>query len=114
MSQHIHLTKTGHCTCTNETSNTTKFIDHAMNFSLETYSHLSHLRFRGMVRGRPSTRSTASPGPRSGSPERSQSRDDDFLGENARIGEVVGLFEAFAFKPVDAEDGFVPIQKVPV
>jgi len=27
---------------------------------------------------------------------------------------VVGLFEAFAFKPVDAEDGFVPIQKVPV
>jgi hypothetical protein len=32
-----------------------------------------------------------------GRPERSESRDDDFLGEN--IGEIVGLFETFVSEP---------------
>src|SRR5438309_10851385 len=108
MSQHIHLTKTGHCTCTNETSNTTKFIDHAMNFSLETYSHLSHLRFRGMVRGRPSTRSTASPGPGSGTLDRSQPRADDFLGEKPRIGDGCRTLRGFRLYPGRDGGGFVP------
>src|SRR5438132_14268666 len=95
MSQLIQRTHVEPFTRTRETSNTAKFIDQGRKFSLETYSRLSRLGFRGMVRGRPSTRSTASPGPASGSPERSQSRDDDFLGENARIGEGCRTLRGF-------------------
>jgi hypothetical protein len=32
---------------------------------------------------------------------------DDFLGENVGIGKVVGIFEAFASEPKDADAGFV-------
>jgi hypothetical protein len=41
-----------------------------------------------------------------GRPEREESRDDDFLGENTGIGEIVG-FEAFVSEPEDIEAGFV-------
>jgi hypothetical protein len=34
-----------------------------------------------------------------GRPEQNESMDDDFLGEDVGIGEIVGFFEAFASKP---------------
>jgi hypothetical protein len=47
------------------------------------------LRFRGIVRGRFEVL-------------------DDFLGENIRVGEVVGLFETFVSEP-DIETGLVTV-----
>jgi len=44
-----------------------------------------------------------------GRPERNESKDDDFLGENVGVGEVVGFFEAFISQPEDIEAGFVAI-----
>jgi hypothetical protein len=50
----------------------------------------------------PSTRSTRWPWVLArGRPERSESRDDDFLGENVGIGKIVGVFDAFVSKPED-------------
>jgi hypothetical protein len=52
----------------------------------------------------PSTRSTGWPWVLArGRPERSESRDDDFLGEYIGIGKVVGVFKAFISKPEDVE-----------
>ena len=36
---------------------------------------------------------------------------DDFLGENIRIGEVVGLFEALVSEPEDIEASFVAVDE---
>ena len=48
----------------------------------------------------PSTRSTGWPWVLArGRPERSESRDDDFLGEDVGIGEIVGVFKAGVFVP---------------
>jgi len=41
-----------------------------------------------------------------GRPERSKSRDDDFLGENVGIGKIVRIFEAFVAEPEDIKSGF--------
>jgi hypothetical protein len=41
-----------------------------------------------------------------GRPERSESRDNDPLGKNVGIAEIVALFEAFVSKPEDLETGF--------
>jgi len=55
----------------------------------------------------PSTRSTGGPSVLArGRPERSESRDDDFLGENVGIGEIIGFFKAFVSEPNDVEAGF--------
>jgi len=35
---------------------------------------------------------------------------DDFLGENVRVGEIVGVFEAFVSEPEDVEAGFAVIE----
>ena len=45
-------------------------------------------------------------------PERSEPRDDDFLGKDVGIGKVVGLFEAFVPEPGDVEAGFVANRKI--
>jgi hypothetical protein len=59
----------------------------------------------------PSTLATASPSALArGRPERSESRDDDFLGENVRVGEIVGVVEVFVCEPEDIEAGFVVIE----
>ena len=52
-------------------------------------------------------------GPGSGSSRarRNESRDDDLLGENVGIGEVVGFIEAFVSEPEDIEAGFVAVAK---
>jgi hypothetical protein len=39
---------------------------------------------------------------------------DDFLGENVRIGEIVGFFEAFVSQPEDIEAGFVAVNELVV
>ena len=44
-----------------------------------------------------------------GRPEREESRDDDFLGENVEIGKIVGFFQAFVSEPEDVEAGFVAV-----
>jgi hypothetical protein len=36
---------------------------------------------------------------------------DDFLSENVRVSEVVGLFEAFVAQPEDIEAGFIAINE---
>jgi hypothetical protein len=61
--------------------------------------------FEGAPRHGPRLR----PGPGSESPERSQSRDDDFLGEDIGIREIVGLFQAFVSEPEDVEAGFITL-----
>jgi len=58
----------------------------------------------------PSTQDTAWPYAR-GRPEQNESRDDDPLGENVGIAEIVGLFEAFVFEPEDVEARFVAVEK---
>jgi hypothetical protein len=44
-----------------------------------------------------------------GHPERSESGDDDFLGEDVWIREVVGFFQAFASEPEDIEARLVAV-----
>jgi len=34
---------------------------------------------------------------------------NDFLGENVRIGEIVGFFQAFVSEPEDVEAGFITL-----
>jgi hypothetical protein len=46
-----------------------------------------------------------------GRPERSESRDDDFLGQHVGIMRVVGFFEAFVSEQEDVEAGFVAIMR---
>ena len=59
----------------------------------------------------PSTRSTGWPWVLArGRPERSESRDDDLLGENVGIGKIVGLFEALVSEPEDVEAGLVAVR----
>jgi len=36
---------------------------------------------------------------------------DDFLGEDIRIGEIVGFFEAIVSEPEDVEAGLVAVDK---
>jgi hypothetical protein len=54
-----------------------------------------------------------------GRPERSESRDDDFLGENVGIGKIVGFFQAFISGPENvkahlvAVDKFLAIENIP-
>jgi len=43
--------------------------------------------------------------------ERVHSRDDDLLGENIRIGKIVGFFQAFISEPEDVGAGFVAVHR---
>ncbi|HJX10029.1 MAG TPA: hypothetical protein VJ733_05960 [Candidatus Binatia bacterium] len=36
---------------------------------------------------------------------------DDFLGENVRVGEIVGVFEAFVSEPEDVEAGIIRLMR---
>jgi len=58
----------------------------------------------------PSTPATAWPlALARGRPERSESRDDEFLGKNLGIGKIVGFFAAFVSEPEDVEARFVAV-----
>ena len=59
----------------------------------------------------PPTLATAWRVPWLGVVERSESRDDDFLGQHVRIRRVVGFFEAFVSEQEDVEAGFVAIMR---
>ena len=60
----------------------------------------------------PSTRSTGWPWVLArGRPERSESRDDNFLSENVGIRELVGFFEAFVSEPEDVQTGLVAVDE---
>ena len=37
---------------------------------------------------------------------------DDFLGENVRVGDIVGAFEPFVSEPEDVEAGFVATESL--
>ena len=37
---------------------------------------------------------------------------DDFLGQNVRVGEIVGFFEAFVSEPEDVEAGLIAIDEI--
>ena len=49
-----------------------------------------------------------------GRPERSESRDNDFLWQNVGIGEIVEFFEAFVSEPEDIKAGVVGIGEFPL
>jgi hypothetical protein len=61
-------------------------------FSLILAYDLSHLRFRGTVRG-------------------GFEVVDDLPGENIGIGEIVGVFEALVSEPEDVEAGLVAVDE---